>query len=587
MIRLFCIAVFSVFLFFSCTEEKVVEQDFTPESIAEPVNLTFTIERPTVSVSTRGYADMENWDTMDGWSLWEKYVDGRLFYRVTLFLLDYENRLVAYRDIYKGSSDLSGDNGFLNSNGEVDTNLEYSDRVRVSFLFEDPLHGDIEKLQQGKYRLMAVANYSQCTATNPLGEQQSYSGLNNLTGVIDGIKNSFNVNTGIADFISAYGGTFIDYKLDAGSDRVCAQQPQALSLVKDIALSSGENYLSGELIRTYARIRIVVENNSFHEAKDLTLTVSNLKFSNNYAQRYAYLFAEPDNEDRLYETALSRGEIDLSHDDAIKPFESIDIEEIDIDHSLNNEAVIFDAYILESRDLTNDYTYTLNLEYKSNSVAINEYKAGSQINNHQNLNVNNYYLIRSYSGNNYLTEGSNTVTYKNIASLTNNITEEMIWKLEANGTSGSYNIRTFDPNSDTYYYMLAPSTNNIGLGQAPSSKPFKFSTNGGGIRMQYDGGSYITFQNNRVYGSKNTNNTVKFYFYPVTIEKKGVSKTEVIPLKTIDNVTSQVSHVTNIKRNDFLNVLVTVQYVPDSENGYFTFVVEGWTKKEDNYIEFE
>jgi hypothetical protein len=73
----------------------------------------------------------------------------------------------------------------------------------------------------------------------------------------------------------------------------------------------------------------------------------------------------------------------------------------------------------------------------------------------------------------------------------------------------------------------------------------------------------------------------------VTIEKKGVSKTEVIPLKTIDNVTSQVSHVTNIKRNDFLDVLVTVQYVPDSENGYFTFVVEGWTKKEDNYIEFE
>ena len=236
MIRQFCIAVFSVFLFFSCTEEKVVEQDFTPDSIAEPVNLTFTIERPDVSVGTRGYADMENWDTTDGWSLWEKYVDGRLFYRVTLFLLDNNNRLVAYRDIYKGSSDISKDNGFLNSNGEVDTNLEYSDRVKVSFLFEAPLHGDIEKLQQGKYRLMAVANYSQCTATNQLGEQQSYSGLNNLTGIIDGIKSSFDENTGIADFISTYHETFIDYKLDAGSDRVCAQQPQALSLVKDIAL---------------------------------------------------------------------------------------------------------------------------------------------------------------------------------------------------------------------------------------------------------------------------------------------------------------------------------------------------------------
>ena len=51
-------------------------------------------------------------------------------------------------------------------------------------------------------------------------------------------------------------------------------------------------------------------------------------------------------------------------------------------------------------------------------------------------------------------------------------------------------------------------------------------------------------------------------------------------------MTSQVSNVNNIRRNDFVDVLVTVSYVPDSENGYFKFVVDGWRKKEFG-IEFE
>ncbi|MBQ8736240.1 MAG: hypothetical protein IJY78_00175, partial [Bacteroidaceae bacterium] len=337
---------------------------------AEPASLSFTIDLPKANVGTRGYADMENWDSAEGWSLWDKYVDGRVFYRVTLFLIDDNNALVAYRDIYKGSSDLSAENGFVGSNGYVDTGLEYSDKARVTFRYENPVHGDAERLHRGRYRLMAVANYSGCSATDKNGATQSYSGLG-VTAVIDGIKTAFESNkaVGIANFISSYKNPFVDFKLDAGDDRVCPQLPQALSLVKDINLSPGENYISEELVRTYARLRIVVENNSYHETKDLKLTVSDFAFSNNFAQRYAYLFGEPDNEDRFYENTLSRGSIAMNSGDAIRPFVSTDIDEIDTSNPENNEEVVFDAYILESSDLTKDYTYTLDLVFNSKDFA--------------------------------------------------------------------------------------------------------------------------------------------------------------------------------------------------------------------------
>jgi hypothetical protein len=57
-----------------------------------------------------------------------------------------------------------------------------------------------------------------------------------------------------------------------------------------------------------------------------------------------------------------------------------------------------------------------------------------------------------------------------------------------------------------------------------------------------------------------------------------------IILTTIDPVTQQSSPTKAIKRNDFINVLVTVSYNPYS--GKFEFFVEGWNEGNGS-VEFE
>ena len=56
-----------------------------------------------------------------------------------------------------------------------------------------------------------------------------------------------------------------------------------------------------------------------------------------------------------------------------------------------------------------------------------------------------------------------------------------------------------------------------------------------------------------------------------------------ILLESIDPITAQVSQVKNIKRNDFINVLVTVAF--DEENGDLNFTVVPWSEK-NGEIEF-
>ena len=57
-------------------------------------------------------------------------------------------------------------------------------------------------------------------------------------------------------------------------------------------------------------------------------------------------------------------------------------------------------------------------------------------------------------------------------------------------------------------------------------------------------------------------------------------------LQTIDNETSAVSDVTEIRRNDFIRVLVEVSYNPDK--GGFQFEVHSWddVKIDDDVIVF-
>ena len=71
------------------------------------------------------------------------------------------------------------------------------------------------------------------------------------------------------------------HTVTASGNNICNHStPYPLTLQKDINLTPGTNYVSGELTRTYARLRINVRNQS--SMNDLYIT--NLSFPQNIGQ---------------------------------------------------------------------------------------------------------------------------------------------------------------------------------------------------------------------------------------------------------------------------------------------------------------
>ncbi|MDE6857458.1 MAG: hypothetical protein K2J33_01780, partial [Alistipes sp.] len=140
-----------------------------------PASLSITMRASDIrtAIETRNMIDP---DGHGGWSEEELLADGRIIRRLTVMLIDsISGEMVAYRHIIYDGADgaerpihrpmLCGDdepeggNGFVDETGAVDTGLQYSDKVRLTFNYDYPLHGDVERLKHGKYVLMAVANY--------------------------------------------------------------------------------------------------------------------------------------------------------------------------------------------------------------------------------------------------------------------------------------------------------------------------------------------------------------------------------------------------------------------------------------------
>lgn len=306
-------------------------------------NLTISMNVPPLNVESRTLAsDPKNQG--GSWTNWEKFVDGALLYRVTLFVIDKnDNKLVAYRNFYSGSSDIKaeteaeGENGFYETSA-VNPSAHTGVAVKATFKSQNPMHGSIEKLKPGTYKLIAVANYAPIDATNDanlfsadetptayagLGSVAEDDGNNNglggsFTSIIDNIiGTSFN---GVDGFNQTNYPDFFNYKLNSGTDRVCKQLPQPLVMIREVTLQTGENQVEGLLSRTFARVRLEVKNND----KSSQIGVSGLFFQDNYASQNAYLFndvaagnANLYDHFALYES--TKGEIGVTSADAITP----------------------------------------------------------------------------------------------------------------------------------------------------------------------------------------------------------------------------------------------------------------------------
>ena len=338
---------------YSC-ENVLSDEDFAWNKEEDCyANLTISMNVPPLNVESRTLAsDPKNQG--GSWTNWEKFVDGALLYRVTLFVIDKnDNKLVAYRNFYSGSSDIKaeteaeGGNGFYEEPA-VNTTAHTGVAVKATFKSQNPMHGSIEKLKLGTtYKLIAVANYAPIDATNDASlftadeTPTAYAGLGseaedgtaetnitnnngvggNFTDMVKALTVNKTTNTEFEGVKNVLSEDLFKYQLNSGEDRVCKQLPQPLVMIREVTLDTGENKVSGLLSRTFARVRLEVKNND----KSSLIGVSGLSFQDNYASQKAYLFndvAAADtvnlwNHFALYDS--TKGKIGVTSDDAITP----------------------------------------------------------------------------------------------------------------------------------------------------------------------------------------------------------------------------------------------------------------------------
>lgn len=582
------------------------QREIVPGQTSEAASLCLDLSVPGLRIESKGNADNPFADDISSWTDWDKVVDGRMMYRLTVFLIEKDtDYLVAYRDIYystypgsdvTGPSALQGPNGWYNGTS-VDVDLSSSTQAQISFLYDHPLHtnngNSFERLQRGTYKLLAVANYSSVNGTRFNGQPSgvaSYKGLGNGTfdTYVDGVISEFTTaqNSGTKKKFANYThySLLVDYVLKSSSSSfICPAMPQPLTLAKEIELSPGTNNVSGELLRTFSRIRLSVENMS-----NVDLTLHSLSFSSNTTKDQSYLFSLPDSPDRVYSVGTKKAPV-VSSTDAIVRFTGSTV--IDDLASGNNTKTIFDAYILESRDLSNNYTYTLDLEYVGEASIPQYEKTSKDISTVAKLTDGGFYLFQNQNAEKRFliadTPELQTIDVE-LAGLPTPLDESMVMKLIA-VNSDQYYIQT--QYGGTTYYLGTPEldTNIPMIPDQSSATVFTAGTANRNLTFKSNSGSgyYINVYGGQQYlvgGWWKNDGGSQFKLYEVKQVMKAPKYSDPIVLSTIDPVTSVVSPVNTIKRNDFINVLVSVSYNKDL--GDFEFEVKPWNEVSGN-IEFK
>ena len=578
------------------------QREIVPGQTSEAASLCLDLSVPGLRIESKGNADDPFADDISLWTDWEKVVDGRMMYRLTVFLIEKDtDYLVAYRDIYDGSADLTASsecpNGWYDGSS-VNVSLKTSTQAQISFLYDNPLHtatdgSSFERLQRGTYKLLAVANYSSVNGTKFKGQPDdvaSYKGLGNgsfdtsVDEVIAEFKTAQNSGTKKKFAKYTHYSSLVNYVLTSSSSSfICPAMPQPLTLAKEIELSPGMNTVSGELLRTFSRIRLSVENMS-----NVDLTVRSLSFSDNTTKDQTYLFSLPDSLDRVYEVGKKKAPV-VSSTDAIVPFTALTV--IDDLASGKNTQTLFDAYVLESRDLSNNYTYTLDLEYEGEDPVAQYVMTSTVISEVAGLTDNGLYLFQNQNNQKrFLIASSDYLQTVDVelADLPTPLDESMVMKLIPVG-SDQYYIQT--QYGGTTYYFGNPSTDvNIPMISVQSSATvFTAGNANNNLTFKSNRGSkyYINVyggQQDQVRGWNDNDGGSQFKLYAVNRVMKYPKYSDPIVLSTIDPVTSVVSPVNTIKRNDFINVLVSVSYNKDF--GEFEFEVKPWNEVSGN-IEFK
>lgn len=562
---------------FGCrTADPVPGTDAETEAVREPASLVLTTD-------FRALITPEGTRANDA--------DDNTIRHAALFLIDYmDNRLVAYRIIYPGVSDLYNDtdaeNGFVDeTTGLVDPSLTSGKSVRVTFNYNDPKHGAAEKLTRGSYMLLAVANFSE---SDQFGDSGIATQIRNL---VDRFRES--PDTGITEFRETC-ESFYNLKLKIPEKTVFpyirpGDVSIPLSSTHILNLISGQNHATAELKHTSARVRVELRNYS-----DLPLTINNLAFSSNFTQSTSYLFSRTDGENYAIENDhYGKGAPVVTDDNAITTFTPGRILTKE-----DGTTTLFDGLIYESRDLTNNYTYAIDVSYEGEGDLHNYTLKGNgqAVTTPDDVAAQGpYFLIRRSSAFSYLYVENDKV-YASTGSYTpqeildrcqqNNYYYNYVWELVPSGSSyrlrnvqtGDYIERILFNNRESEYYRLGTTTET-------DSDTFTLETNNGFLLFRsdyyrnhswYGGNAYINTRgtdNTLVVGWNGNREWSQFALYPLDAHRSLNAYNEVV-LRTIDKASGVVSDVHEIERNDYIRILVEVSYNPDK--GDFDFNVNDW-----------
>ena len=562
---------------FGCrTADPVPGTDAETEAVREPASLVLTTD-------FRALITPEGTRANDA--------DDNTIRHAALFLIDYmDNRLVAYRIIDPGTTtpynDIDEQNGFVDeTTGEVDPSRTSGKMLRVTFNYNDPKHGDAEKLTRGSYMLLAVANFSE-------SDQFGDSGIaTQVRDLVDRFQQS--PDTGISDFrgtcqafynLQLYipGKTVFPY-IRPGDVSIPLSSTHILNLI------SGQNHATAELKHTSARVRVELRNYS-----DLPLTINNLAFSSNFTQSTSYLFSRTDGENYAIENDhYGKGAPVVTDDNAITAFTPGRILTKE-----DGTTTLFDGLIYESRDLTNNYTYAIDVSYKGEGDLHNYTLKGNgqAVTTPDDVAAQGpYFLIRRSSAFSYLYVENDKV-YASTGSYTpqeildrcqqNNYYYNYVWELVPSGSSyrlrnvqtGDYIERIRSNNRENENYRLGTTTET-------DSDTFTLETNNGFLLFRsdyyrnhswYGGNAYINTRgtdNTLVVGWNGNGEWSQFALYPLEQQTSLNARHEVV-LRTIDKASGVVSDVHEIERNDYIRILVEVSYNPDK--GDFDFFVNDW-----------
>lgn len=478
----------------------------TPSGTA---SLSVVIKGPEqTQMSVRGVEDLDDNGTV---TVEERILDGQQMYRLMVCIAE-SGRIVSYVTLEEN------DSRFFNENTEAKVtfvNLDYSKT----------------------YELYAVANYGKYGA---------------LTGALDNLTSSNILSPPL---------------LNASSDNICnVTSVYPLSLQKQVKLNPGENTVSGELKRTYARLRINVRNQSAEN----DLTVTSLTFPARFTRNSVNLFAEGGNAE-VSPVATSAG--------AVTPFvPNMQIPKITDEGSVS-EATIFDTYLLESDGDT--YNYSLGLKYTGGEVEkyVVENKVITKL---ADIKDGEMYVMCNSNSGRYLYANGNSVGAGSSYLTNNELNHNYVWKFTK--TNAYYNYYRIESMGATGFFMQSSNVSNtrVPLVVNPgSSDYFTASESGNNLRFRSTKSQYfLSVNGSSVVGhnSSSNQNRRNFTLYRVVkqTEAESVSRTVTVPINIVNPTTGIASPLTAIRRNDFVEMLVNVSY--NQKTGDIDFEVVDWDK---------